>query len=438
MKISIFGLGYVGTVTGACLAKQGLEVIGVDNNKAKVEQVNCGKSPIFEPGLDKLLTDVVKEKKFKATCDTEYAVLNSDISLVAVGTYSSADGYPDLRAIYGVMDDIGLVIKNKNDFHSVIIRSTVPPGTTSIALNHIEKKSGKIYGKEFGGGMNPEFLREGSALFDFENPPFIVVGVEDDITARSIKSMYNFLDTSYYQTQIRLAEILKYSCNAFHALKVAFGNEIGRICSSVDIDGRELLNIFTQDRVLNISDKYLTPGVPFGGSCLPKDLRALVTFAESKGAHVPLLGSILDSNDSHFAQIIKKIENLDCSRIGILGITFKENTDDVRESPIIKLTRCLIDRDFNVSIYDDNMHKQTIIGSNKELIDRKLPEFLKIMTDTIPILFDKSELVIITNSQYLKNDDLLTLLAENKHLILDLCGKYAGLGDKSKYHGLCW
>lgn len=289
MRVSVFGLGYVGTVSGVCLAKEGHQVIGVDKNVDKVKQLNARQTPIVEPGINDIISQTVSNGSFRATTDAGDAIMNSDITLIAVGTYSSADGSANLQSIYHVMDEIGAGIKDKNTYHSIVIRSTVPPGTTEVSAGRVERASGKKNGFAFGLGMNPEFLREGVALNDFYNPPFIVIGTEDKKTADTVKQLYGFLTAAFHHVETRQAEILKYSCNAFHGLKVAFANEMGRICKASGVDGRQLMKIFTEDTILNISSKYLMPGIPFGGSCLPKDIKALASFADSKGVRVPLL-----------------------------------------------------------------------------------------------------------------------------------------------------
>lgn len=438
MRISIFGLGYVGTVSGACLADAGHSVIGVDKSREKVEALNRGQSPILEPGLDAVIKQTVAKGRLRATEDAERAVVSSDLSLIAVGTYSSADGSADLRALYAVVEQIGKSLRKKKGFHSVVIRSTVPPGTTQVALARMERASGKRLGRGLGIGMNPEFLREGQALDDFYRPPFIIAGAADDRTALLLKSLYSFIKAPFHRTQPELAEIIKYSCNAFHALKVSFGNEMGRICGACGIDGLRLMDIFSQDNVLNISPKYLKPGVPFGGSCLPKDLRGLVSFAKSLGAQIPLLDSVLESNDSHFAEIIRKIESIGKDRIGILGVTFKENTDDLRESPLLKLLRCLIDRDYQVRVFDANIQHRKLVGTNMEILNRVVPEYHAVKAGSLDELVKSSDLLVITNGQYAGNKLLRKLLKNSKNVVLDLHGGYRDLVAPKKYQGLCW
>jgi GDP-mannose 6-dehydrogenase len=438
LRISVFGLGYVGTVSGACFAKQGHTVIGVDKNIAKVNEVAGGRSPILEPGLDKLLKEVVNAGLLTATTDTEHAVMNSDISLVSVGTYSSADGFPDLRAIYTVMDEIGAALKAKKEFHCIIIRSTVPPGTTDVAMSRVEKKSGKICGKEFGGGMNPEFLREGVALADFVNPPFIVAGVTDQRSKAMMEELYRSVNAPFYCTEIRLAEILKYTCNGFHALKVAFANEVGRVCGRAGVDSQELMRIFVKDHTLNISEKYLRPGIPFGGSCLPKDLRGFSSYAASKGVQVPLLRAVLESNESHFAAIIRAIEEKQVKTIGIIGITFKEDTDDIRESPVLNLVRCLIDRGHDIRIFDHLLSARQLTGTNKELFNRLVPEYESINARSVEEVADKRELIVITNQSYADDNRLAAALKAGKQLVLDLNGAYRTMVPPDRYIGLCW
>lgn len=392
----------------------------------------------MEPDLDTILKEVVESRHLEATNDSEYAILNSDISLIAVGTYSSADGHPDLRSIFKVMDEIGTHLKKKDSYHNIFIRSTVPPGTTSVALSRVEESSNKKLNADFGGGMNPEFLREGKALEDFYKPPFIVFGASSKESETALRDLYSFIDTPAFCVEIRLAEILKYTCNIFHALKVAFGNEIGRVCAASGINSQKLMSIFSKDNILNISEKYLIPGGPFGGSCLPKDLRGFISFAKSKGVQIPLLDSILDSNDSHFAEIIRRIDELNLKKIGILGLTFKENTDDIRESFVVKLVRCLIDRGYSISIFDQFLQKSSITGTNKELLERSIPEFDTITQEEIQELFETNELIVITNNGYTENTELQRALQTSQCKVLDISGAYKTYCQPGNYLGFCW
>jgi GDP-mannose 6-dehydrogenase len=398
----------------------------------------AGKSPVLEPGLPRLLKEVVDSGRFKATVAPEQAVIDSELSFVCVGTYSSADGFPDLRAVYHVMDEIGRALKRKRAFHSVIIRSTVPPGTTEIAMHRLSMASGNKAGKGFGGGMNPEFMREGSALEDFRKPPFIVVGTQDAITARRMRRLYQFIDAPYYQTGTRVAENIKYCCNAFHAVKVAFANEVGRLCSVDGIDSRELMEIFVRDRALNISGKYLRPGAPFGGSCLPKDLRAYVRYGESRGVNMLLLDAAQDSNDAHFAEVLRRVEKIGLAPVGILGLTFKEHTDDIRESPHLKLARCLLDRGCEVRIYDRNLKGRNLVGTNQELLERLIPEYRELQAESVEDLMRQCRLIILTTGRYVKDDRFRRLLNRGKNVILDLDGGYGKICPPERYHGLCW
>lgn len=438
MRISIFGLGYVGTVTGACLAREGHQVTGVEKNVAKVEQINKGRSPIVEPGLGATIRAMTANGRLKATADAAAAVAGTELSLIAVGTYSGADGSADLRSVYAVVDEIGRALRGKKTRHTVVIRSTVTPGTTKIAAERLARASGLRPGKGFGIGMNPEFLREGMALADFYNPPFIIAGTEDPRTLRALRAMYRSLKAPFYAVEPETAEIIKYGCNAFHALKVAFGNEMGRIAKSCGVDGIKLMDIFARDRILNVSSKYLRPGVPFGGSCLPKDLRALVSFAAERGVQAPLLGSVRASNESHLSEIINRIEETGARRVGILGLTFKEGTDDLRESPMLRIVRSLLDRNCRVKIYDANLKGRKLVGTNREILNRLVPEYAQITTTGIAELTAETDLLVITNCQYQRNSELKRVLARSKTRMLDLHGCYRKMMRKDKYLGLCW
>jgi len=343
MIISIFGMGYVGSVSAACLSQMGHKIIGVDINKEKNKIINSGRAPNFEPFLDEIIKTQVKSKSLYATDDFDSAVLQSSISLVCVGTPSKKDGRPNLEYIYRTIETIARAIRKKQDYHLIIIRSTIPPRTISEkVIPTIEKFSGKVVGEGFGVAMNPEFLRESSAIHDFYNPERIVLGTSSDSDYLILKEMYNSTTSNkvhgeYIQVPVVLAELIKYVDNTFHALKVSFANEIGSICRSYDIDSGEMMAIFKKDKKLNISEYYFNPGFSFGGSCLPKDVRGLQTLSRDLNLENPLINSVIDSNDEHTKRFENLIIKKDFKRIGFVGLTFKDDTDDIRENKVIDI-----------------------------------------------------------------------------------------------------
>lgn len=372
--ISIFGLGYVGSVTAACLVSQGHRVVGVDSNRNKVETLDAGRSPILEPQLDELIVQGKKAGLLSATTDVHRAIAETDTSFISVGTPSLRNGKLDLSAIERVCEEIGEALAGKNGFHSVVVRSTVLPGTTaSIITPILEQASGKIAGREFGVCFNPEFLREGSAVADFLQPTMTVLGSDHPATLDAVRELYAWAPGKLFATTTANAEMVKYVCNAFHALKVAFANEIGTLCSALDVDPAKVTEIFVSDEKLNISKAYLKPGFAFGGSCLPKDLRALTYSAKEHDLRVPLLESIMPSNVEHIERAVDTILSTEKKKIGILGLSFKPGTDDLRESPMVHLVKRLLGEGCEVRIWDPNVALGQLIGSNRQFIQDAIP-----------------------------------------------------------------
>ncbi len=438
MRVSVFGLGYVGSATAACLAADRHDVIGVDLNPAKVAQLLEGRSPVLEPGLAELIADGVTSGALSATVDPVAAVANSDVSLLCVGTPSRANGGLDLAQLERVSAEVGRAIRSKRGRHTVVVRSTVLPGTLQERLIPIfEESSGRTVGPALGAAVNPEFLREGTAIADYRNPSFVVVGALDELSAAEVAELYAGVDAPLVRTEVRTAEMVKYACNAFHAVKIAFANEIGVICKEHGIDGRELMDIFCQDHVLNLSRTYLRPGYAFGGSCLPKDLRALTQRARSRDIEAPLIESALESNARHLARGVEMVERHGRRKVGLLGLSFKAGTDDVRESPAVALAETLVGRGYKIAIYDDRVDPNGLIGQNRASLERDLPHIAELMRDSIEQVIDESEVIVVTNGAGSIGSAAERLKAGQ--VLVDLAGVMPPTSDEGReYVGICW
>lgn len=438
MKIGIFGLGYVGCVTAACLASDGHEVMGVDVNPLKVQMLNDGQSPIIEPGLDALITEGIKNGRLKASNAHTDVVLHSDVSLICVGTPSNDNGSLKLDYVEKVCREIGEALAQKQEYHVVVVRSTVLPGTVEEKLIPIlEKASGKKAGVDFGVCMNPEFLRESSAIRDYYTPALIMIGEIDKRSGDVVQSIYECVKAPLTRSTIRTAEMVKYTCNAFHALKIVFGNEIGILAKANGVDGQEIMDIICQDKQLNISTTYLRPGFAFGGSCLPKDLRAIMYRAKELDLECPTLGALLPSNHNHVQMSIKMIEKTRKRNIGVLGLSFKAGTDDTRESPIIALIETLMGRGYHVRIFDEKIQLARLIGANKSYLEKELPHITSQMCSTIEELVDQSEVLVIANGS--PEFKRVPQIMRDDQVLIDLVGiaKEAGELD-GRYQGICW
>lgn len=443
MKVSIFGLGYVGCVSAACLAKEGHDVVGVDVNPVKVDLINKGQSPIVEKNLGEILHQAVNAGtgsagSLKATTDARRAVESTDISLVCVGTPSAENGSLKLDYVKRCAEDIGKSLKTKDSYHVVVARSTMLPGSVeSVIVPEIEYSSGKKVGADFGAVMNPEFLRESTSVQDFYDPPVTIIGEYDTRSGDAVTSLYHFLDAPLVRTSIGTAEMIKYTCNSFHALKVAFANEIGAICKSIGIDSHKVMDIFCMDEKLNLSAYYLKPGFAFGGSCLPKDLRAINYKAREQDIDTPLLRSILESNKVHIERAISKILQTGKKKIGILGLSFKAGTDDLRESPIVTLTETLIGKGYDLKIYDKNIALAKLVGANKEYIEREIPHISSLMHDDLDDVVSQSEIIVIGN----KAEEFSSALSScsDEKTIFDLV-RIANdvMTIRTGYEGVCW
>lgn len=438
MKVSVFGLGYVGSVSAAMLASDGHEVVGVDLNPQKVAAINAGTSPIVEPGLAEALQDVVRQGRLRATTDTADAVRDSEVSLICVGTPSRRNGSLDLSQVERVATEIGEALRDADHYHVVVVRSTVLPGTThGIVIPALERASGKTYGEGFGVSMNPEFLREGTAIKDFRQPPLTLVGHNHAADAAGTTALYAALDAPVIGTSIRTAEMIKYTSNTWHALKVCFANEIGNLCKSLGVDSHDVMDIFCKDDQLNLSPYYLKPGFAFGGSCLPKDVRALQYRAKELDVDMPVISSILPSNKLQIETAFEQVLETGKTNIGLLGFSFKAGTDDLRESPLVTLAEALIGKGLKLRIYDKNVSLARLVGANKEYIDNRIPHLSSLLCDTIDEVVDHSELLIVGNKAAEFGDALHRTRPEQ--IVLDLVRvPHDGPRVQADYRGICW
>lgn len=438
MRISIFGLGYVGCVTAACLVKAGHEVYGVDVNRDKVEMLNAGRSPIVEKGLGELIAEGRQQKLLCAMTDPCEAIFNTEISLVCVGTPSNGNGSLHLEGIKTVSRQIGEALGRKNSYHCVVFRSTTLPGTVrNMLLPMLTKASGKQAHRDFDVCFNPEFLREGSSIADFYCPPFTVIGQETARGGDTVAQLYHSVDAPLERTTYEVAEMLKYTCNSFHALKVTFANEIGALCKNLEIDSHRVMELFTLDRKLNISPAYLKPGFAFGGSCLPKDLRALMYRAKEADVSLPVLGSVLESNRLHIQRVIDEILRTKQKRIGILGLSFKVGTDDLRESPIVTLVETLIGKGCQIKIYDEEVSLARLFGANKAFIEQEIPHIASLMFDDIDEVIRESQIVVAAKS----DDKIRNAIGRSvgNRILFDLVRLHKDTtGAPENYVGICW
>jgi GDP-mannose 6-dehydrogenase len=438
MKVSIFGLGYVGSVLAGCFAALGNEVIGVDVNSLKVQQINEGQSPVVEKGLDSLIAQGVNEGKIRAVMQAAQAVAFSEISLICVGTPGDNSGRPSLNSALGVCREIGQALSNKKDYHVVALRSTMLPGSTEeIIIPALEKASGKSVGKDFGVAYNPEFLREGTAVRDFSEPPFKIIGKYDRRGAETIAELYKRVNAPLHIVPVKIAEMVKYASNAFHALKVVFANEIGNICKKYEIDGHSVMDIFCEDRKLNLSPCYLRPGFAFGGSCLPKDLQALIKAGQDMGLHLPLLESIMPSNKMQIERAFELIQQTDRRKVGILGLSFKAGTDDLRESPLIDLILTLTESGYSVLAYDPNVCFERLTGANKSFVENVIPHLHTLVRDSLEEVIEGSE-VIVVGTGALEFLEVFQRVRKGQ-VIVDLVRTSETPRETTgDYHGICW
>jgi GDP-mannose 6-dehydrogenase len=437
VKISIFGLGYVGAVSAACFAKDGHEVVGVDVNPTKVQIINDGRSPIVEQGINELIGGVVQAKRLRATIEVEDAIRNTEVSLICVGTPSNENGSLKLDYVRRVCEEIGQAIAAKTTRHIIVVRSTMLPGTVDgLVKPTLESSSGKKVGTDFDVCINPEFLREGTSIKDFYSPPFTLIGTDSNTAGEIVKGLYSSVEAPIYTTSLKAAEMVKYACNCFHGLKVSFANEIGNICKELAIDSHEVMDVFCKDTKLNLSPYYLKPGFAFGGSCLPKDLRALQYKARELDLKVPVLDAALESNILQIERAVQLIIKTGKKKVGFLGFAFKAGTDDLRESPIVSVIERLIGKGFDVKLYDREVSLAKLVGANKEYIEREIPHISNLMMDDIESVIENAEVIVIGNPS--KEFSNLENEASTGRVVIDLVRIFDGRVSDTYYQGICW
>jgi len=438
MRISIFGLGYIGSVSAACLSSLGHEVIGVDINPMKVEMINAGQSPVIEAGVDELIQAGTQKGCLRATGSSLEAIQASDVSLVCVGTPSAENGDLNLGYVKRVVQEIGQALAQKQSFHVIIMRSTMLPGSmVKHVIPILEHSSGRKAGLDFGLVFNPEFLREGSAVKDFFHPPFTLIGQYDEKSAQIATSIYSGIQAPLRLLPLEAAEMIKYACNTFHALKVTFANEIGTICKELGIDSHQVMDVFCLDTQLNISPYYLNPGFAFGGSCLPKDLRALLYLSNHLDQRVPVLSAVMESNDLHIRRGIEMVRQTGSKKIGFLGLSCKAGTDDLRESPLVEMIETLAGKGYQIQIYDRNVTLARLYGANRAFIEREIPHIAQLMCSSIDDVLAASEVIVVGN----KAPEFVHALQKTRpgQIVIDLVRILDD--DKTipaEYRGLCW
>ncbi len=437
MKISIFGLGYVGAVSAGCLAKDGHSVIGVDPYQPKVDLINEGKTPVIEKDIGEIMEKAVADGLLRVTQDVRQAVFDSEISMICVGTPSQLNGSLDLKYVRKVCEEIGTTLREKDDFHAVVARSTMLPGSMhSVVIPTLEEYSGKKVGTDFGVCNNPEFLRESTAVYDYYNPPKTVIGETDQKAGDLLASIYAHLEAPLVRTSVETAEMVKYTDNVWHALKVGFANEIGNICKSVGIDGHEVMDIFCKDTKLNLSPYYMKPGFAFGGSCLPKDVRALTYKARSVDVDTPILNAIMPSNQRQIEKGLAMITGKASKKVGILGFSFKAGTDDLRESPLVEVIERLIGKGYDIRLYDRNVKIASLVGANKDYILNHIPHISRLMVDSIEAVLDHADTIVIGNGAEEFRD--ISQRVSEAQIIVDLVRIVEGRSVEGKYDGICW
>ncbi|NNE34527.1 MAG: UDP-glucose/GDP-mannose dehydrogenase family protein [Rhodothermales bacterium] len=437
MNISVFGMGYVGVVSAACLARDGHTVIGVDPNETKVELIDSGHAPIIEAEVDELISEAVTAGRLSAGQDAAAAVRNSDVSLVCVGTPSQSNGSLDLRYVKAVCAEIGQAIREKDGYHVVVMRSTMLPGSMlDVVLPTLEDSSGMNAGTDFGIAINPEFLREGSAVFDYRNPPKTVIGCTDDRSGEIVAELYRHLPAELVVTDLKTAEMVKYVDNVWHALKIGFANEVGNVAKAVGVDGHRVMEVFCLDTKLNLSPYYLKPGFAFGGSCLPKDVRAFTYKARMLDLKLPILESILPSNELQVSKGFEMVVAKGGRKIAILGFSFKAGTDDLRESPMVELIERLIGKGYELQVYDKNVNLARLVGANRDYILNRIPHIAALMVENIEDAIEDADVVVIGNG----DPDFIDVpkRLEAGQQVVDLVRVSESENLDGSYDGICW
>lgn len=437
-SISIFGLGYVGTVLFGCLAADGHRVLGVDIDPVKIDLLKSGRAPILEEGIRELIEQAIGTGKVEFTSDGDYALRNSEISFICVGTPSLPNGDQNLGALRRIAEQFATTLKDLDRYHLFVVRSTVKPGTIATVIKPIlEGESGKQVGRDFGLCFQPEFLREGSSIKDYYEPPFTVVGGDSSESVAKVHELFENLPGEFIETSIETAEMLKYCCNVFHSLKITFANEIGRLCQALEVDTHEVMDLVCRDTQLNISPAYLRPGFAFGGSCLPKDLRGLLYGAKMKDVQVPMLSQILPSNRIHIEHAVDTVLSKRHKSIGLVGLSFKGGTDDLRESPNVILAESFIGKGMNLKVYDPHVGLSRLLGANRKYIEDTIPHIASLMCDDAIELINTCSVLIVGQN----DEQFLEALYEHSkeyHFVLDLLGVVDKARVKGEYQGSCW
>jgi GDP-mannose 6-dehydrogenase len=438
MKISIFGLGYVGAVSLACLARDGHNVIGVDIDQAKLDLIRAGRTPVVEEGMVDLMAGVAASGRVTVTTDVARAVIESELSLICVGTPSAPNGSQDQSAILKLAHELGRAMRDKAGGHVFVFRSTLVPGTVEDVLKPIlERESGKRDGADFHVCFQPEFLREGTSIRDYDKPPYTVVGAGSEAGAALLRELFGHLPCEFLTTSIRAAETVKYCCNNFHALKITFANETARLCEALGVDPFQVMDLVCKDRSLNISPAYLKPGFAFGGSCLPKDLRATMYLAKTRDVDLPMLGSLLQSNRVHVDHAIAKVLATGRRRVGMIGLSFKTGTDDLRESPLVAIAEQFIGKGLSLLVYDPEVHLSRLLGANRRFIEQHLPHIASLMRPDIESVIAESEVLVLGLSDA-RIFEAVERHATAHHLVLDLVNMPRPKALRGDYLGLCW
>jgi GDP-mannose 6-dehydrogenase len=435
MNISIFGLGYVGCVSLGCLAKNGHRVIGVDLSSTKVEQINSGKPTIIEKDIDTIIAEQYAAGRISATTDNDIAVKESEISIVAVGTPNTDKGHLNLQYIFNVAVNIGEALRFKDTFHIVVIRSTILPGTCDKFADIVEKVSDKKRNENFAVVDNPEFLREGTAVYDYFNPPITLIGSDNKEAAEKVAGLYRNLPAEVIMTGLKVAEIMKYVDNTYHALKISFANEVGNICTELGIDSYKVMEIFCKDKQLNISPYYFKPGFAYGGSCLPKDLKGFQTLAHDLYIEVPVIDSIDKTNEIQIQRAVKIIFKYWNKKLGFLGLSFKAGTDDLRNSPAVTVIETLLGKGCDIKIYDKNINLSMLTGTNKEFINARIPHLATLLTTDASELINSCNVIVINT----KEPEFTNLVKDIKDkIIIDFVHLDETLLSKNNYYGINW
>jgi len=438
VNISIFGLGYVGAVSLACLARDGHSVIGVDIDAAKLELIRAGKTPVVEEGMVELMARVAESGRVAVTTDVRRAVRASDVSLICVGTPSAPNGSQDQSSVLKLAHELGGAMREKSEEHVFVFRSTLVPGTVEDLLTPIiERESGKRNGKDFHVCFQPEFLREGTSIRDYDKPPYTIVGASADAPVARLKDLFGHLPCEFHATSIRAAEMVKYCCNNFHALKITFANETARLCEALGVDPFQVMDLVCKDKQLNISPAYLKPGFAFGGSCLPKDLRATLYLAKTRDVELPMLGGVVTSNRTHIEHAIGKVLSSGRRRVGMIGLSFKTGTDDLRESPLVLIAEQFIGKGLSLLVYDPEVHLSRLLGANRRFIEQHVPHIGSLIRGDIESVIAESDILVVGLSGAPILDALAREVREDQ-IVLDFVNIPPGRIPRGKVVGLCW